>query len=182
MFTTGRSSNVRTGGARERVEHHGHQLPHRGAGDDTDAAARPALELVGAGLDLALEPAHAADAVLDLIEAVVDLGRWQLDAGPHVQLVGAEGPVDATLAPRDRRTSLHEAYGRLALLGGRLTHEVMLAELGEPDRHHRTAEDRPVRTRRVSRSVCSSTAPSFTPGDITTCVWNSMPWSAKCRS
>ena len=119
----------------------GHQLAHRGAGDHADAAALPALELVGAGLDLALEPAHAADAVLDLIEPVVDLRRRQLDAGPHVQLVGPERPVDATLPPRDPRTRLHEARWPPGIPGGRLAHEVMLAELGEPDRHHRAAED-----------------------------------------
>ena len=33
-----------------------------------------------------------------------------------------------------------------------------------------------------SRSVCRSTSPSFTPGDMTIWVWNSIPCSAKRRS
>ena len=40
-----------------------------------------------------------------------------------------------------RRAGLDQADGGLTFPGGRLAHEVMLAELGEPDRHHRAAED-----------------------------------------
>ena len=92
--------------------------------------------------DAPLQPAHAADAVLDLVEPVVDLRRRQLDAGAEIQLVGAERPVDAALAlaRRPARASTRRDGGAAFLRRG-LAHEVMLAVLGEADRHHRAAQD-----------------------------------------
>ena len=72
------------------------------------------------GGDPLLQPAHAADAVLDLIETVVDLRGRQLDPRSEIQLVRPKRPVRAALPERDRGARLDQPDGRLALLGGDL--------------------------------------------------------------
>src|SRR5438105_1594512 len=49
-------------------------------------------------LDGALEEAHGVDAVLDLVEFLIGLGRGELQRGAQVQLVGAVDPMRLPLA------------------------------------------------------------------------------------
>ena len=53
-----------------------HERSHGGPGDHADPLPCPRPEVLAFLADLALQPAHGADAVLHLLEAVVDiLGR-----------------------------------------------------------------------------------------------------------
>ena len=93
---------MRAGHRGKRLENHRHERCHRRPRDDADATTRPLGEIRRRFADPLLQPAHRADAVLDLIESVVNLGGRQLDTGAKIELIGAEGPGESPLRASDR--------------------------------------------------------------------------------
>jgi hypothetical protein len=133
---------VGTGRFGEGAEHQRHERSHRAPGEDTDPAAAPSVQSFRVLRNLLLEETHRPDAVLHLLEVVIGVRRWQLESGAEVELVGAEGPGDAPLGTGYAGLCFQQLDRGATFLGLRFPNQVMLAELGEPDRDHRSVEHR----------------------------------------
>src|SRR5262249_4292073 len=105
-----------------------------------NALSGPGLEPTRRTADALLQPAHRADAVLDLLESVVRCGIGQRETSPEVQLVGAVHPMGSASLQSPGPSRFGVSNGGPALLCRRLATEVVLAELGQPDGNNGTRQ------------------------------------------
>ena len=92
-------------------------------------------------LNSRLEVAYRAHAVLALLEVPVPLRRRQRHVGLEVEIVGAVAPWCTAVPQRAAREVVHRRQRGAAFVARRLSHQRVLAELGQRDRDRRYGQN-----------------------------------------